>query len=164
MIKRMEQFDEGLNLRVSPKLSADLTALFEPKRPVPPEVDRAVSDGIHQHFVDTKPLETKRQGFRWVALWKIAAVAAVVILAFSLDLTKKPDPATNRSPVSAGTQATDIDLNGRVDILDAFTLARKIEDADRIETEWDINGDGLVDHTDVDMVASAAVRLDKGVL
>ena len=30
--------------------------------------------------------------------------------------------------------------------------------------EWDLNGDGLVNSNDVDLVASAAVRLDKGVL
>jgi hypothetical protein len=51
-----------------------------------------------------------------------------------------------------------------VDILDAFKLARQIESAGPTEKNWDINGDGLVDRHDVDMVAFAAVRLDKGVL
>ncbi len=58
----------------------------------------------------------------------------------------------------------DIDLNGRVDILDAFKLARHIESDARPDARWDINGDGLVNRTDVDNVARAAVRLDKGVL
>jgi len=163
MTERMQHFDENLDLQVSPKLSKDLSALFEPKHPVPPEVDRAVSDKIHRHLVGIKPLEGKRRRFHWVALWKVAAAAAVVIFAFSLDLTKKPEPLTNRS-VLTGAQATDIDLNGRVDILDAFTLARQIENADHIATKWDMNGDGLVDHSDVDIVALAAVRLEKGVL
>jgi len=130
---------------------------------VPPEVDRAVSDSIHRHFAAERSSEGRRRRFRWAALWKVAAAAAVVILAFSLDLTKKPEPATHRA-VLAGAQAADIDLSGRVDILDAFKLARRIDTAGRIEPEWDMNGDGLVDRSDVDTVALAAVRLDKGVL
>jgi len=163
MTETMEHFDEDLDLRASSKLSADLSSLFEPPRPVPPEVDRAVSDRIRRHFVGGKPLEIQHRRFRWAALWKVAAAAAVVIFAFSLDLTKKREPATDR-PALTGIEATDIDLNGRVDILDAFTLARQIEAAGRIEPEWDMNGDGLVDRSDVDTVALAAVRLDKGVL
>jgi len=165
----MEHFDEDLDLRGSPKLSAGLSALFEPQHPVPPEVDRAVLDRAHNHFVHRKSAKGGRR-FRWAAVWKVAAAAAVVIFAFSLDLTKKSGPATDRS-VPAGTQAADIDLNGRVDILDAFKLARQIESAGPAgeslslrEQGWDINGDGLVNRDDVDMVAFAAVRLDKGVL
>lgn len=162
MTERMEHFDKNPDLRASSKLSADLNALFEPQHPVPPEVDRAMSDRIRRHFVVETPAADKRRRFRWVGLWKVAAAAAVVIFAFSLDLTKKPEPPTARS-LSAGAQ-TDIDLNGRVDILDAFTLARRIEHAGHIEPEWDMNGDGLVDRNDVDRIALAAVRLDKGVL
>jgi hypothetical protein len=58
----------------------------------------------------------------------------------------------------------DIDRNGRVDILDAFRLARYIKSADRPKTKWDINRDGIVNRSDVDSVAFAAVRLHKGVL
>jgi hypothetical protein len=165
----MEHFDEDLDLKASPKLSAGLSALFEPQRPVPPEVDRAVLDRAHNHFVHRESAKSGRR-LRWVGLWKVAAAAAVVIFAFSLDLTKKSGPATDRS-VPAGIQAIDIDQNGRVDILDAFKLARHIESAGPAEESlslrkqgWDINGDGLVNRDDVDIVAFAAVRLDKGVL
>jgi len=51
-----------------------------------------------------------------------------------------------------------------VDILDAFKLARHVESTDRTEKKWDINGDGVVNSDDVDLIALAAVRLDKGVL
>ncbi|MHC4229665.1 MAG: dockerin type I domain-containing protein, partial [Planctomycetota bacterium] len=86
----------------------------------------------------------------------------VIILAFSLNLTEKPAPTTLR-PGLAKAPAADIDQNGRVDILDAFKLARQIELAGSTEAILDINGDGLVNRDDVDMVALAAVRLDKGV-
>jgi hypothetical protein len=58
---------------------------------------------------------------------------------------------------------TDIDRNGTVNILDAFTLARHIASKRPDEARWDMNGDGLVDRRDVDTVAFAAVRLRKGV-
>jgi hypothetical protein len=47
----MEHFDEDSDLRVSAKLSAELSTLFKPQLPVPPEVDRAVSDLARKHFV-----------------------------------------------------------------------------------------------------------------
>ena len=160
MTERKEHFDEDLDLRVPSKLSADLNALFEPKVGVPPEVDRAVMDRAHKHLIPLQSGKRRRLRIHWG--WRIAAAAAVIILAFSLDLTKQPDPATDSLTLSKA-QAVDIDRNGRVDILDAFKLARHIESASRTETEWDFNGDGLIDHSDVDMVALAAVRLDKGV-
>lgn len=163
MTGRMEHFDEDLGLRASAKLSVDLSALFQPPSTVPPEVDRAVLDQARRHFVAAGFSEGRRRRFRWAAVWKVAAAAAVVIFAFSLDLTKRPGPAMDRS-VTANAQTIDIDHNGRVDILDAFKLARHIESAGPAKKDWDINGDGLVNRDDVDMVAFAAVRLDKGVL
>jgi hypothetical protein len=160
MTKRKEHFDEDMDLRVPSKLSADLNTLFEPQFGVPPEVDRAVMDRAHKHFVALQSGKGRHRRLYWA--WRIAAAAAVVIFAFSLDLTKQAGPTTDRSSLSK-TQPVDIDRNGRVDILDAFKLARQIESNGRTETEWDFNHDGLVNRDDVDVVALAAVRLDKGV-
>ena len=160
MTKRKEHFDENSDLRAPSKLSADLNALFEPQIGIPPEVDRAVMDRAHKHLAPLQSDKGRRLRIHWG--WRIAAAAAVIILAFSLDLTKQPDPKTDSFLLSKA-QAVDIDQNGRVDILDAFKLARNIETAGHTETEWDFNGDGLINRSDVDMVAFAAVRLDKGV-
>ena len=148
-------------MRIPSKLSADLKAFFEPQVGVPPEVNRAVMDRAHQHFAGIKPDKGRLQLIHWA--WRIAAAAAVIIFVFSLDLTKQTGPTTDRFSLSK-TQAVDIDRNGRVDILDAFKLAKHIESPGPAETGWDINGDGLIDRSDVDVVALAAVRLDKGVL
>jgi len=161
MTKRKEHFDEDMDLRIPSKLSADLKALFEPHVGIPPEIDRAVMDRANKHLGTLQFGKGRRLRIHWA--WRIAASAAVIIFAFSLDLTKQPDPTTNNFALSK-TQAVDIDQNGRVDILDAFKLAKNIESAGRTETEWDFNGDGLIDRSDVDVVALAAVRLDKGVL
>lgn len=160
MTERNEHFDEDPDLRISSKLSADLKALFEPKVGVPAEVDRAVMEQAHKHLVPLQSSKERRLRIHWG--WRIAAAAAVIILAFSLDLTKQPDQTTDSLPLSKA-QAEDIDQNGRVDILDAFKLAKHIESADSTETTWDLNGDGLIDRSDVDIVAHATVRLNKGV-
>lgn len=168
MTERKEHFDEDSaarrpveDLRIPSKLSADLNALFEPRVGVPPKVDRAVMDRAHKRFAGIKPGKGRLLRIHWA--WRTAAAAAIIIFAFSLDLTKQTGPTKDRFSLSE-TQAIDIDRNGRVDILDAFKLARHIESAGPAETEWDINGDGLIDRGDVDVVALAAVRLDKGVL
>ena len=52
---------------------------------------------------------------------------------------------------------SDLDLNGRVDILDAFAMARQFRDGD---TEArDFNHDGRFDELDIDLVAREAVKL-----
>jgi len=172
MANKNRYFDEDLDLRMSPKLSEDLNTLFKPQFSVPPEVDRAIIDKAYQHFI---PKHWRHRIFRHISLWRVAAAAAVIIFAFSLNLTQKPGPTTTSSFI-VEAQAVDIDENGRVDILDAFKLARHIESAESTKTklspvlgtgqalrkqEWDINGDGVVDRNDVDKVALAAVRLDK---
>ncbi len=170
MTEKKEHFDEDLDLRISPKLSEDFNALFKPQFSVPPELDRAVMDQANRRLVQR---HWRHRIFRHISLWRVAAAAAVIIFAFSLNLTQKPGPTTSRS-ILVEAQAIDIDRNGRVDILDAFKLARHIESADRTKTNlspvsstgqalrkqgWDINGDGLVDRNDVDSVAFAAVSL-----
>jgi len=172
MTEKKEHFDEDLDLRISPKLSEDLNTIFKPQFSVPSEVDRAIIDKVHQHFI---PKHWRHRIFHHISLWRIAAAAAVIIFAFSLNLTQKHGPSTSRT-VLVEAQAVDIDRNGRVDILDAFKLARHIESADRTKTNlspvsstgqalrkqgWDINGDGLVNRNDVDLVASAAVSLSR---
>ncbi len=160
MSEETKHFDENLDLRVSQKFSEDLNILFKPQFSIPLEVDKAVMDKAHQRF------NQKHWGhriLRHISIWRIAAAAAVIIFAISLNLTQKPGPTTSKSLLGE-VRAVDIDENGRVDILDAFKLARYVESTERNEKKWDINGDGLVNSNDVDLVASAAVRLDKGVL
>ena len=157
MTEKKGHFDEDLELRVSPKLSEDLNILFKPQFSVPPELDRAIMDRANQRLVQR---HWRHRIFRHISLWRVAAAAAVIIFAFSLNLTQKPGPTTTSSFI-VEAQAVDIDRNGRVDILDAFKLARHVEFSERTEKEWDINGDGLVDRNDVDLVALSAVQLDK---
>jgi len=160
MTDRTRHSDDDVEPKISRRLGTYLEELFKPPVGVPPEVDRAILDRAHKHFRQA-PAESERRRFHRSWFWRVAAAAAVVILAFSLDLTTRVEQTPERS---GKAQAVDIDQNGRVDILDAFKLARQIESAGPTKQDWDLNGDGLIDRGDVDMVAFAAVRLDKGVL
>ncbi len=162
MTDRTRHSDDDAEFKVSRKLEANLAELFKPPVGMPHEVDRAVLDRAYKYFRQA-PAQSERRRFHRTWFWRAAAAAAVIVLAFSLDLTKKAEQTADRSAL-VKAQAIDIDQNGRVDILDAFKLARQIESASPVAKSWDINGDGLVDRHDVDMVAFAAVRLDKGVL
>lgn len=172
MTEKKGHFDEDLDLRVNPKFSEDLNTFFKPPFSVPPEVDRAIIDKANQRLVQRS---WRRRIFRHISVWRVAAAAAIIMFAFSLNLTQKPGPTTTSSFI-VEAQAVDIDRNGRVDILDAFKLARYVESADLTDKNlspvsstgqalrkqgWDINGDGLVNRNDVDLVALSAVRLDK---
>jgi len=55
----------------------------------------------------------------------------------------------------------DIDADGKVDILDAYAMARRLQsnDFDGSLSEWDFNSDGQLDEEDIQMVAFEAVML-----
>jgi hypothetical protein len=147
------QFDNNSDLKVSDKLKADLGNLFRPQHSIPPEVDRAIMDRAGRKLIHPR---RRHRIIRRIGI--AAATAAVVILAFSLNLSRKSGEGI-RDSYFAQAKSADIDHSGRVDILDAFKLARQIESAADIDTSFDMNGDGLVNRDDVDIVAMAAVNL-----
>mgnify|MGYP006280131507 FL=1 len=155
MTQQNGQFDD-LERRASDRLGRDLRGLYDPPRSVPPEVDSAIRDQIHRRFAMRRPLVVR---LRWAG--GIAAAAAVIVLGVILyDGTTPSDHQSrivNNQSVAAGR--ADFDDSGRVDILDAFRLARHIEARAPVDERWDLTGDGRVDRDDVDLVASAAVRL-----
>ena len=55
----------------------------------------------------------------------------------------------------------DLTGDGKVDVLDAFFLARQIKNGGPLDLKWDVNGDGVVDQRDVDWIASKAVSLER---
>lgn len=163
----LKNHDDESRLNIPDKLREDIKCIYKSTATVPPEVDRAVTGQSRLHFAKPQFSRTKQKGIRWSVVWKVAAAAAVIIFAFSLDLTLKQkiqeESITYRMAISEDANF-DIDNNGRVDILDAFTLARRIESENYNEKQFDINNDGFVNHDDIDEVAMAAVRLNKGLL
>jgi hypothetical protein len=155
---KKEQFDNNINLQVSNEFKTDLVNLFKPGRSVPPEIDRAILDKASNKFLHR---QKRNRIVRRIGI--AAATAAVILLAFSLDLSKRSKTQVPTASL-AQTVSFDIDKSGRVDILDAFKLARHIESAATVDTNLDMNGDGIINQDDVDSIATAAVSLNKGVL
>jgi len=146
------QFDDA-EQPVSPQFRKDLRALFDPPAGVPQQVDKAILDQARRRLAKPRRLIIP---LRW-------AVAAAAVIVFGVVLVSTNHQSSIIDHQSRAESEVDVDSNGRVDILDAFRLARDIESRGQADTKWDLNGDGVVDRKDVDIVAFAAVRLDKGV-
>lgn len=128
----------------------DLNALYSP-----PEVDWDVMDRAVMGQAHRILLQRRR---RWI-YWPTAAAAVILIAAGLLLMQYQPE-----KPPLAGIAAEDVDQNGRVDILDAFKLAKMVQSATVPEGRWDMNHDGAVNQQDVDIVAQAAVTVQKEML
>lgn len=123
----------------------------EPAPPfVPAELDRAI---VERGFFAAIVRRRWRRGVSWGA-WA-AAAAAVVALAANVWGPRGAAPG----PVAQQTVVGDFDGSGRVDILDAFGLARAISAGRPVATLWDLNHDGRVDQADVDALAAQAVKV-----
>ena len=102
--------------------------------PVPPEIDARILDAA-----------SRRRARR---RWPLAAAGALMAAATALFFAFRPAPA----------QARDVNHDGRVDVLDAYRLARAVE-AGETAPRWDLNRDGRVDRADVDGIMTALVSL-----
>lgn len=150
--------DSG-EFEVNDKFADDLKAIYGSKRSFPSEIDNAVLTQARSHLA-------KKHSRLKFARWAVsAAAAAVLVFAFVHNLDRQgalPADLAKSSIAEVATDIADIDRNGRVDILDAFVLARRVESPGVVDLKLDINGDGIVDARDVDAVAASAVRLRKG--
>lgn len=158
-----DRIDEQPELRLPQRLADDLGRLYPPGPPVPQNVDEAILARARSHFA-------RRRRIRLILGWTGAAGAAAAAIALVLLLRPGPQitPLAQMDErgraSSTGLAREDIDRNGRVDILDAFALARDVERGAVAGRALDLDGDGRVGRGDVDAVAMAAVRLERGSL
>ena len=103
------------------------------------------------------PVAAAEDGRTPVPWFRLLAAAAVVVLGLGVGLliNRQINPP-------AVIAREDVDRNGQVDILDAFALARKLQQGGAAGVALDLNGDGVVDQRDIDWVAARAVKLHKG--
>lgn len=135
-------------------LANDLARLYGETPAVPPSIDAAVALAARRRLLG---IRARRRALRWAG----GAAAAAAALAVAVVLSRPHAAAPSASREHSAAQA-DIDGNGRIDILDAFAMARGIEARSDPRRDWDLNGDGAVDAFDVDLIAMAAVNLDRG--
>jgi hypothetical protein len=137
-------------------LKAALADVSRPGPSVPPELDRAILSEARRSFA------ARRR--RWAIAQRIGAgLAAAAVLTIAVRVFvpafRLSAPPSQRPQLA---QAADINRDGKVDILDAFIVARHIARGEALDPAWDINGDGVVDQKDVDLIAHLAVRADGG--
>ena len=91
----------------------------------------------------------------------------IAIVVFVGDPVSDAEPSmatmADQAPMSPSeSQPTgDLDASGGVDILDAYSLAKQIEQG-QTATALDFNSDGRADQRDVDLLAGRAVSLNPG--
>jgi hypothetical protein len=141
-------------------LIADLRAAAARRTPaVPAALDEAIVRDARAGFA-------RRRRFRLAGRGAIAAAAAAAAVLIALPLLRNGAPPTQHAASTAPvpTQVLgvmpageDVDGSGKVDILDAFVVARLIDVQQEIDEAYDVNGDGKVDQADVDRIALVAV-------
>lgn len=130
------------------RLVSDLQALHQPSAGVPAEVDEAILTRARRH------LSARRRRRRLLVCAVPVAAAAGLVLWLAVERRARDGGA------GEAIAAEDVDGNGRVDIIDAYVLALRIEQGlPSGGGRWDLNGDGALDRRDVDLVASRAVRI-----
>lgn len=170
------------SLQAPPELVSALKRLPQERLFVPPGVDAAVVRAAREHLAGGRSRKSQlRRGCftEWLRLsvsWKVwlsasAAMIVFVFVAYQLFspgrgrtfgvgnpfASSRPTKETVQAPLP-GTASTE----RRMDILDAFTLARQLKSGPVHEPRWDVNHDGIVDERDVRAIAVEVVRLDKG--
>ncbi len=137
-----------------PELARDLAALASQRIEVPSDLDDAVLAAARSALSERR--RTGRTARRW-AQWTAAAAGLGLVVWIGSLLSTRPVGLREVSRQVASAPG-DLDRSGRVDILDAFVLARQLESG-IAPTAGDFNGDGRIDRADVDAIAMAAVRL-----
>ena len=142
MTKPDEHIPDDSQLQAPSRLASALKRLGKGAPPVPPELDAEISTLAKRQFEATR---RRRSTLRWLSASAAAAALLIPVLWFTY--------AGKRSPF-------DVNGDGRVDILDAYALALKLQSSKVASTRFDVNHDGVVDSRDVEAIAMQAVRLD----
>ena len=137
-------------------LAEALGGLYRAGPSIPVEIDRAILNEARAGYA-------RRRRF-WLAARAVgaasAAAAAIVIavVAYRGNGPDHPGPVA-ATQGTAGAVPGDVDGSGRVDVLDAYALAKKVEAKATPGRGDDVNGDGVLDRADVDRVAAMAVSV-----
>lgn len=154
--------DDEINVDLPPKLQSALRDLYQSPKPIDATVDQTILSQAREHLKSKSPrdpvLTSSGKARSSTRMWvSVAVVAAALLLVVNLNTVQ--NPKNTASPSSTTLVREDLDGNGHVDILDAFLLARKLEEGIAPDANWDLNQDGKVDQVDVQHAAMLAVRL-----
>jgi len=123
---------------------------------IPRAVDQAILSAARRHL---GPAVCRRNAWFQTLRWAggFAAAAALALLAIAI-LEKAPSRSSTLSFARG-----DVNHDGKVDILDAFIVAKRIQSGAPLSLDLDLNGDGRVDAADVALLSAQIVRLTREV-
>ena len=133
-----------------PRLLAAFKQLQSQRVFVPPSVDEIVLRAARKHLA-----EPKKRGMRLVRHWLFWPAFATACVCLALLAHTFLNPGRQKFA------REDVNHDGHVDILDAFALARQVESG-HAASALDLNADGVVDRRDAEVIATRAVKLEKG--
>lgn len=136
--------DDGTDPMLPPGLLADLKGIYGRPLALAPEQHEAILELVDAELA---PLRHRGAVRRWglLAAGFGASVAASIALILWLN-----------TPMDIRI-AGDVNGDGRVDIVDALSLARRLKSGQTPPPRLDLNRDGVIDHRDVDLIAQQAV-------
>jgi hypothetical protein len=139
--------DPEQNLEAPARLVSALKDSARGKVFVPPTVDDAILKAARTQLRRAAKSSAARWP-QWVIWPALAGVCAIIVI-----ITRMMAPAQ--------FARADLNRDGKVDILDSFTLAKELKNGGSLPAYLDVNGDGVVDERDVNAIASRAVALGK---
>jgi hypothetical protein len=86
-----------------------------------------------------------------------AALLLVMLVGPRLSRTPTPGPGTTQIALFG-----DIDADGRVDIVDALVLSKRVREGSASQNSWDIDDDGSVTERDAHAIRAMVVSLEGG--
>ena len=146
---------EDDSLKAPPRLAVAFRHLRPERIFVPPTLDEALLGEARRRLA-----KRVRRRFDWFRLspW-IPAAAGILLLGLLASFFARPFLKEPGQPLFV---REDLNHDGRVDVLDAFALARVLKSGAALDHRLDINGDGVVDARDVATIAAHAVAMQRG--
>lgn len=165
--------DDDASLDLPANFKAALRDSQQSSTPVAAEwkrIDAVIQASATAHFSQQNDRHVlgrmSRIGRFAAGLAAAAAIALVVWINIPGDLQQEQSPLTSNDQQATNTTqpalAGDVNSDGRIDILDAYLLQRRMDLAGTLETAWDLTRDGRVDRDDVSAIAAESVKLKGG--
>ncbi len=154
--------------KTSAEDSNRIEELFRRARPDSCEIRESADNAVLEHIkVRSREIRRARKIVRIFPRreWAAVAVMGVLVCAVSLSIffrPESPDDTASKDnlPASYSMVSKDIDGNGRVDIIDAYIMHRKLASGSSIPQNLDLNGDGKTDQADMKAIVNSAVSLE----
>jgi hypothetical protein len=134
----------------------NIPKLFSNAKPDPNEISEIVDNTILGHIKEkSREIRRARKVVQLFPRWKQVAVAGMAALICLVSVSH-----FFRSDISENS-ALDIDGNGRINIIDAYLMDRRLTSGSAMPKNLDLNRDGYINNADLRIIVDTSVSLEK---